>query len=305
MFGKTVLGIDGERVRRRAGRGQGRRRASTSDVDLDVDDLQDAGRRRSRRSSREQTGRDFPQDPREQLDLAIRAVFDSWNTDRARLYRRQERIPRRPRHRGERLRDGLRQPRRRLRHRRRVHPRPGDRAARASYGDYLPNAQGEDVVAGIRNTAAAGRPRSSSTRRRYDELLRRSCAGWRRTTATCATSSSPSSAASCGCCRPGSASAPRRAAFRIATQLVDEQLITLDEALQRVTGAPAGAADVPAVRPVGASATLLDPGHGGVPGCGRRQGGVRLGDRGRAGPARGEHVDPGAPGDQPGRPATA
>ena len=44
------------------------------------------------------------------------------------------------------------------------------------------------------------------------------------------------------------------AAFRIATQLVDEQLITLDEALERVTGEPAGAADVPAVRPVGASA---------------------------------------------------
>ena len=53
-------------------------------------------RRWSRRSSgmiREHAGRDFPQDPREQLDLAMRAVFDSWNTDRAVLYRRQERIP--------------------------------------------------------------------------------------------------------------------------------------------------------------------------------------------------------------------
>ena len=37
-----------------------------------------------------ETGRPFPQDPREQLDLAVRAVFDSWNTDRARLYRRPE-----------------------------------------------------------------------------------------------------------------------------------------------------------------------------------------------------------------------
>ena len=42
---------------------------------------------------RERAGRDFPQDPREQLDLAIRAVFNSWNADRAVLYRRQERIP--------------------------------------------------------------------------------------------------------------------------------------------------------------------------------------------------------------------
>src|SRR6478672_6752303 len=41
----------------------------------------------------EHTGRPFPQDPREQLELAMRAVFDSWNTDRAVLYRRQERIP--------------------------------------------------------------------------------------------------------------------------------------------------------------------------------------------------------------------
>src|SRR3712207_8100309 len=42
---------------------------------------------------REQCGRDFPQDPREQLDLAINAVFDSWNSERAILYRRRERIP--------------------------------------------------------------------------------------------------------------------------------------------------------------------------------------------------------------------
>jgi pyruvate, orthophosphate dikinase len=41
----------------------------------------------------EQTGQPFPDDPRTQVDLAIRAVFDSWNTDRAILYRRQERIP--------------------------------------------------------------------------------------------------------------------------------------------------------------------------------------------------------------------
>ena len=69
------------------------RKGVTSDVDLDVDDLQGAGRRRSRIGIREHSGREFPQHPREQLDMAIRAVFDSWNTDRARLYRRRERIP--------------------------------------------------------------------------------------------------------------------------------------------------------------------------------------------------------------------
>lgn len=42
---------------------------------------------------RDRTGRDFSQDPRAQMDMAVRAVFDSWNTERAALYRRQERIP--------------------------------------------------------------------------------------------------------------------------------------------------------------------------------------------------------------------
>src|SRR5690606_27865921 len=96
-------------------------------------------------------GRPFPQDPREQLDLAVRAVFDSWNTDRARVYRRQERIP-----------DDLGTA---------VNimamvfgnlgpdsgtgvafTRDPATGAQGVYGDYLQNAQGEDVVAGIRNT---------------------------------------------------------------------------------------------------------------------------------------------------------
>src|SRR5690606_24354534 len=102
---------------------------------------------------RDETGEDFPQEPRSQLERAIRAVFESWNTDRARLYRRRERIP-------EDLgtavnvqamvfgnfgmdsgsgvgftRD----------------PASGDQGV---YGDYLQNAQGEDVVAGIRNTVS-------------------------------------------------------------------------------------------------------------------------------------------------------
>ena len=42
---------------------------------------------------REHTGREFPQHPREQLDMAVKAVFESWNGDRAKLYRRRERIP--------------------------------------------------------------------------------------------------------------------------------------------------------------------------------------------------------------------
>ena len=53
------------------------------------------GRRRSLQGhrARSRPARDFPQDPREQMDLAITAVFDSWNADRAVIYRRRERIP--------------------------------------------------------------------------------------------------------------------------------------------------------------------------------------------------------------------
>jgi pyruvate, orthophosphate dikinase len=67
-------------------------KGTTSDLDLDADDL---GRwsTRTRRSSPSTPATTFPQDPRTQLDMAIRAVFDSWNTERAVLYRRQERIP--------------------------------------------------------------------------------------------------------------------------------------------------------------------------------------------------------------------
>lgn len=102
---------------------------------------------------RERTRRDFPQDPHEQLDMAIDAVFRSWNTERAVLYRRRERIP----HDlgtavnvvamvfgnlGPDSGTGV------------AFTRDPGTGERRLYGDYLANAQGEDVVAGIRNTVA-------------------------------------------------------------------------------------------------------------------------------------------------------
>ncbi len=91
MFGKTVLGIDGahfERAIEAAKEASG----AASDTGLDAKDLRNLTQA-YKEIVREQAGRDFPQDPREQMDLAIRAVFDSWNAERAILYRRQERIP--------------------------------------------------------------------------------------------------------------------------------------------------------------------------------------------------------------------
>ena len=115
------------------------------------------------------------------------------------------------------------------------------------YGDYLVNAQGEDVVSGIRNTLSLDDfaeldPSSYHAARR--KIMRRLETHYR------------------DLCdieftvergklwmlqtRVGKRTAA--AAFRIATQLVDEQLITMDEALERVGGRAAGPADVPAVR---------------------------------------------------------
>jgi pyruvate, orthophosphate dikinase len=231
MFGRTVLGIDPE-LFAGAMDEMKRARSVTEDVDLDAADLEELVEVYKKIVVQE-TGRVFPQHPREQLDLAIKAVFNSWNTERARLYRRRERIP----HDlgtavnvctmvfgnlGPDSGTGVcftRDP---------ATGKPGH------YGDYLPNAQGEDVVAGIRNTLTLAdlAERDPTSARQLHSVMRRLETHYR------------------DLCdieftiergklwmlqtRVGKRTAA--AAFRIAVQLVDEQLITLDEALQRVTG---------------------------------------------------------------------
>ncbi len=231
MFGKTVLHIDGDRFSE-ALEGAKRARDADSDADLDVDDLESLVEE-FKRIVREESGRDFPQHPREQLDEAIRAVFDSWNTDRARIYRRRERIP----HDlgtavnvctmvfgnlGAGSGTGV------------AFTRDPSTGAPGAYGDYLPNAQGEDVVAGIRNTLSLddladlqpdAHAELMTVMRRLETHFRDLCdieftiergRLWMLQT------------------RVGKRTAA--AAFRIATQLVDEELISPDEALERVTG---------------------------------------------------------------------
>lgn len=182
---------------------------------------------------RRETGEDFPQSPDEQLRRAVLAVFESWNGERARLYRHREHIA-----------DDLgtavnvqtmvfgnlgsgsgsgvaftRDP---------ATGRPG------LYGDYLANAQGEDVVAGIRNTVpltALGELDPVSYEQLRDHLrtlethYRDLCdieftiergRLWMLQT------------------RVGKRTA--EAAFAIAAELADENLITADEGLARVSG---------------------------------------------------------------------
>ncbi|MEU0567606.1 pyruvate, phosphate dikinase [Nonomuraea sp. NPDC005983] len=228
MFGKTVLGIDGELFEHALDGLKGTRQ----DTDLDAQELQGLVKT-FKGLVREQTGRDFPTDPREQMRLAVMAVFDSWNAPRAILYRRQERIPSDL---GtavnivamvfgncdETSGTGV------------AFTRDPGSGQQGVYGDYLQNAQGEDVVAGIRNTIPL-QELERIDRRSYDELLqimeklenhyRDLCdieftiergKLWMLQT------------------RVGKRTAA--AAFRIATQLVDQGLITMDEAVTRVTG---------------------------------------------------------------------
>ncbi|MDF4250538.1 pyruvate, phosphate dikinase [Streptomyces sp. WMMB303] len=231
MFGDTVLGIDGERFSETLDEVKSAR-AAVTDVDLTADDLKELVQKFKAIVS-EETGRDFPQDPREQMDLAVRAVFDSWNGNRARLYRRQERIP----HDlgtavnicsmvfgnlGPDSGTGV------------AFTRDPASGQQGVYGDYLQNAQGEDVVAGIRNTVPLA-DLEQLDKASYDQLMqimetlenhyRDLCdieftiergKLWMLQT------------------RVGKRTAA--AAFRIATQLVDQGLIDEAEALQRVNG---------------------------------------------------------------------
>jgi pyruvate,orthophosphate dikinase len=261
MFGKTVLDIPGERFEEhldaaKAGRGV------SSDADLDAGDLSglvDA----FKAVVQDATGHPFPQDPREQLALAIRAVFASWNTERARIYRRQERIP-----------DDLGTA---VNVMAMVFGNLGDDSGtgvaftrdpatgrKGSYGDYLPKAQGEDVVAGIRNTLsleemAQLQPDAHAELVRIMNVLeghyRDLCdieftvergRLWMLQT------------------RVGKRTAA--AAFRIAVQLVDEGVLDLDAALTRVTGAQLALLMFPQFDPH-APRTPLARGMGASPGA--------------------------------------
>src|SRR3954463_1510561 len=232
MFGSTVLGIESSAFAAALDELK-ESRGTTDDLDLTVEDLRTLTDTFKKLIS-EHTGTDFPQDPREQMDMAVRAVFDSWNTERAVLYRRQERI-------ATDLGTAVnicsmvfgnlgmdsgtgvaftRDP---------ASGQPG------VYGDYLQNAQGEDVVAGIRNTVPLA-DLEQIDKTSYDELMaimakleghyRDLCdieftvergKLWMLQT------------------RVGKRTAA--AAFRIATSLIDEGVIDTDEALKRVKGA--------------------------------------------------------------------
>ena len=152
--------------------------------------------------------RRLPGDAREQLLRAVRAVFDSWDTPRAQVYRRANDIPDDLGtavnvvqmvfgNKGDRSGTGV------------AFTRDPSTGERGSYGEFLANAQGEDVVAGIRTPQPLEAMRDALPEA-FDAARSRRCAGSRSTTATCRTSSSPSRTSSSTCCRRARRSAPRR-----------------------------------------------------------------------------------------------
>lgn len=179
------------------------------------------------------TSRTFPMDAKSQLLRTVEAVFSSWNSERATLYRRRERIPATLGtavnvqmmvfgNIGEDSGTGV------------CFTRNPSTGESGDYGDYLECAQGEDVVSGIRNTLTlqdlaniqpAAYAELKSIMSKLENHYRDMCdieftieSGklWILQT------------------RVGKRTA--EAAFRIASTLVDEGLISIDEALLRVTG---------------------------------------------------------------------
>ncbi|MHB1833444.1 MAG: pyruvate, phosphate dikinase [Solirubrobacteraceae bacterium] len=147
MFGNVCRGIPGERYEEEIAAAKARRGVKT-DTELDVDALRELTDR-FKDIYREVTGKQFPQEPVEQLRLAIRAVFDSWVGERAVAYRRLNRIPDDWGtavnvqqmvfgNKGETSGSGV------------AFSRDEVTGAPEPSGDFLPNAQGEDVVSGVR-----------------------------------------------------------------------------------------------------------------------------------------------------------
>jgi pyruvate,orthophosphate dikinase len=262
MFGKTVLDIDGDHFEHALDAAK-QAKGAASDTDLNAEDLK-ALTATFKELVRQHAGREFPQDPREQMDLAVMAVFNSWNSDRAVLYRRQERIPADLGtavnvvamvfgNLGDDSGTGV------------AFTRDPGTGAQGVYGDYLQNAQGEDVVAGIRNTVPlqdleridqVSYEQLMTIMRTLENHYRDLCdieftiergKLWMLQT------------------RVGKRTAA--AAFRIATQLVNQGMIDLDEALTRVSGEELARLMFPRFDTSGEGITLLTKAISASPGA--------------------------------------
>jgi pyruvate, orthophosphate dikinase len=229
MYGEVVDGVDGHRFEQALSELKAARRVA-QDVDLTAEDLRELLAIFST-IHEEETGSGFPQDPREQLRRAYRAVFESWNSPRAHVYRRANDIPDDLGtavnvvqmvfgNRGESSGTGV------------CFTRDPATGERRLYGEFLANAQGEDVVAGIRTPEPIDRMRERMPEAfgQLAETLERLEAHYRDlqdveftveegTLYLLQTRTGKRTAA---------------AALRAATEMVDEGLISREEAVARI-----------------------------------------------------------------------
>jgi pyruvate, orthophosphate dikinase len=229
MFGDVVRGIDGA-LFEDAIRALKDRRGVKLDTDLEADDLQELTGD-FKRIFRHQTGTDFPQEPRAQLFAAIQAVFDSWNGERAIAYRRYHRIPDDWGtavnvqqmvfgNKGETSASGV------------AFSRDETTGAPQPSGDFLVNAQGEDVVSGVRNTLdlselAELMPAAHAQLLEIMQALEQHYRDMQDVEFTI-------EEGTLYMLQTRSAKRPAQAAVRVAVDMVDEGLLTRDEALLEI-----------------------------------------------------------------------
>jgi pyruvate, orthophosphate dikinase len=229
MFGRIVLGLKAEDFDEPFDELKHRVKAKL-DTDLTSEQLRDIGNRFAE-IVKEKTGEEFPTDPYRQLELAVRAVFDSWFGKRAHDYREFNKIP----HdlgtavnvvtmvfgnMGDDSGTGV------------AFTRDPNTGEHVLFGEYLTNAQGEDVVAGVRTPEKISHMRDAmpAVYAQFEEIAQRLEGHYRdmqdleftieRGTLYMLQT------------RSGKRTAP--AAIKIAVDMVNEGVLTKEEALQRV-----------------------------------------------------------------------
>ncbi|HZO62351.1 MAG TPA: pyruvate, phosphate dikinase [Gaiellaceae bacterium] len=229
MYGETVDGVDGHRFEEELSALK-RERGVDQDVDLTDDDL--AGLvDRYKRIYEDGTGRSFAQDAREQLRRAVEAVFQSWDTPRAQVYRRAHDIPDDLGtavnvvqmvfgNKGETSATGV------------AFTRDPSTGEPGVFGEFLVNAQGEDVVAGIRTPEPLARMKDVLPEAfdQYVDTIRRLEEHYRDVQDTEFTVEE----GTLYLLQTRTAKRTAAAALKSAVDMVDEGLITREEAVARI-----------------------------------------------------------------------
>ncbi len=231
MYGRTVLGVDGAVFEEVLGRARSESGVAT-DHELTADQLRSVVAT-CRRLMLEHSGEDLPQDPSEQLHRTVVAVFRSWNSPRARTYRAKEGI-------GEDLGTAVNVVAMVFGN---TGPLSGSgvcftrdpaTGAPGAWGEFLPDAQGEDVVSGVRDPLPLDEM-ATTMPQAHAELLAHLGVLERHYRDVCDTEFTVEEGRLWMLqTRIGKRTAG--AAFRFAVDLADEGLIDMDEALRRVDG---------------------------------------------------------------------